>query len=226
MDAKLTPKAQLPRRHMTGGRDRVPYIANLKSAGRYVAKDVFEGCGVPLVLRTLLDHGCMTGRTVAESLRQAKWNKDQSVVRPADQPLSATRGVVGLKGNLAPAGAVVKVAGVADLKFTGLARFDGEEARFETVKNKKYREGEVLVIRYAGPQGGPGMREMLATAAALYRQGRGRKVALIADGCASRATRSFCIDPLWNYAQRLGPARNGAVTRHGAAAEKACDADI
>ncbi len=206
MDAKLTPKAQLPRRHMTGGRDRVPYIANLKSAGRYVAKDVFEGCGVPLVLRTLLDHGCMTGRTVAESLRQAKWNMDQSVVRPVDQPLSATRGVVGLKGNLAPAGAVVKVAGMADLKFTGPARcFDGEEACFEAVKKKKYREGDVLVIRYEGPKGGPGMREMLSTTAALYGQGVGGKVALITDGRFSGATRGFCIGHVGPEAAVGGP---------------------
>ncbi len=269
---------------------RTPYIADLKPAGRYVAKDMFEAGGVPLLMRTLLDHGylhgeCLTvtGRTVAENLRQVKWNKDQSVVHPADKPLSATGGVVGLRGNLAPEGAIVKVAGMADLKFTGPARcFDGEEACFEAVKNKKYREGEVLVIRYEGPQGGPGMREMLATTAALYGQGMGGKVALITDGRFSGATRGFCIghvgpeaavggpiahvrdgdtividavkgtidvkltdaeiaarakawkapEPaftsgyLWKYARQVGPARNGAVTHPGAAAEKACYADI
>jgi dihydroxy-acid dehydratase len=269
---------------------RTPYVADLKPAGRYVAKDMFEAGGVPLLMRTLLDHGylhgeCLTvtGRTVAENLRQVKWNEDQSVVHPADKPLSATGGVVGLRGNLAPEGAIVKVAGMADLKFTGPARcFDGEEACFEAVKNKKYREGEVLVIRYEGPQGGPGMREMLATTAALYGQGMGGKVALVTDGRFSGATRGFCIghvgpeaavggpiahirdgdtividavkgtidvkltdaeiaarakawkapEPaftsgyLWKYARQVGPARNGAVTHPGAAAEKACYADI
>jgi dihydroxy-acid dehydratase len=270
--------------------ERTPYIADLKPGGRYVAKDMYEAGGVPLLMRTLLDHGylhgdCLTvtGRTVAENLQQVKWNPDQSVVRPADKPLSATGGVVGLKGNLAPDGAIVKVAGMASLKFTGPARcFDGEEACFEAVKNKKYREGEVLVIRYEGPQGGPGMREMLSTTAALYGQGMGSKVALITDGRFSGATRGFCIghvgpeaavggpiahirdgdviaidavagtlevklseselaarartwkrpEPqftsgyLWKYAQQVGPARLGAVTHPGAAAEKACYADI
>src|SRR5262249_26878613 len=164
---------------------RTPYIADLKPSGRYVAKDMFEAGGVPLLMRTLLDHGylhgeCLTvtGRTVAETLKRVKWNKDQDVVHPADKPLSATGGVVGLRGNLAPEGAIAKVAGMADLKFTGPARcFDGEEACFEAVKKKKYREGDVLVIRYEGPKGGPGMREMLATTAALYGQGMGGKVA-------------------------------------------------
>jgi dihydroxy-acid dehydratase len=138
-----------------------PHIADLKPAGRFVAKDMFEVGGVPLLMRTLLDDGyhgqCLTvrGRTVAENLKRVKRSKDQTVVHPADQPLSATGGVVGLKGNLAPGGAIVKVAGMADLK-TGPARcFDGEEARFEAVKNKNYREGEVLVIRYKGPQSAP-----------------------------------------------------------------------
>jgi dihydroxy-acid dehydratase len=269
---------------------KTPYIADLKPGGRYVAKDMYEAGGVPLLMRTLLDHGylhgdCLTvtGRTVAENLQKVKWNPDQSVVRPADKPLSATGGVVGLRGNLAPEGAIVKVAGMASLQFTGPARcFDGEEACFEAVKNKKYREGEVLVIRYEGPQGGPGMREMLATTAALYGQGMGSKVALITDGRFSGATRGFCIghvgpeaavggpiahirdgdiisidavagtlevkvsqselterakgwkrpEPqftsgyLFKYAQQVGPARFGAITHPGAAAEKTCYADI
>jgi dihydroxy-acid dehydratase len=269
---------------------KTPYIADLKPGGRYVAKDMYEAGGVPLLMRTLLDHGylhgdCLTvtGRTVAENLQKVKWNPDQSVVRPADKPLSATGGVVGLRGNLAPEGAIVKVAGMASLQFTGPARcFDGEEACFEAVKNKKYREGEVLVIRYEGPQGGPGMREMLATTAALYGQGMGSKVALITDGRFSGATRGFCIGHvgpeaavggpiahirdgdiisidavagtlevkvsqselterakgwkrperqftsgyLFKYAQQVGPARFGAITHPGAAAEKTCYADI
>jgi dihydroxy-acid dehydratase len=167
MDAKLTPQAMNCR--VKPGNDGVePTVvgsANLKPLGRLgrdVAKDWCEGRSVPLLVRTLLDHGRVTGRTVVENLPWRKRNWDQSVVRPADQPLSATRGIVGLKGNLAPAAAVVRVAGMADLKLTGQARFDGEEARCGTVKTKKYREGEVLVIRYAGPQGGPGMRDILA----------------------------------------------------------------
>jgi dihydroxy-acid dehydratase len=123
-----------------------------------------------------------------------KWNKDQDVVRPADKPLLKTGGVVGLKGNLAAEGAIVKVAGMENLQFSGPARcFDGEEACFEAVKKRKYKEGEVLVIRYEGPKGGPGMREMLATTAALYGQGMGNKVALITDGRFSGATRGFCV---------------------------------
>ena len=192
---------------------RTPYVADLKPGGRYVAKDMFEAGGVPLLMRTLLDHGylhgeCLTvtGRTIAENLKRVKWNKDQDVVHPANKPLSATGGVVGLKGNLAPEGAIVKVAGMADLKFTGPARcFDGEEACFEAVKKKKYREGDVLVIRYEGPKGGPGMREMLATTAALYGQGMGGKVALITDGRFSGATRGFCIGHVGPEAAVGGP---------------------
>src|ERR1700741_574547 len=126
---------------------RTPYIADLKPAGRYVAKDLFEAGGVPLLMKTLLDHGflhgeCITvnGRTIAETLKRVKWNKDQDVVRPADKPMLATGGVVGLKGNLAPEGAIVKVAGMSELKFSGPARcFDGEEACFEAVRKRKYR---------------------------------------------------------------------------------------
>src|SRR5580700_4953631 len=180
---------------------RTPYIADLKPGGRYVAKDMFEAGGVPLLMKTMLDHGylhgdCLTvtGRTIAENLKSVKWNPDQDVVHPADKPLSATGGVVGLKGNLAPEGAIVKVAGMEVLRFSGPARcFDGEEACFEAVKNRTYKEGDVLVIRYEGPKGGPGMREMLSTTAALYGQGMGNKVALITDGRFSGATRGFCV---------------------------------
>jgi dihydroxy-acid dehydratase len=192
---------------------RTPYIADLKPGGRYVAKDMFEAGGVPLLMKTLLDHGflhgdCMTvtGRTIAENLKSVKWNPDQDVVLPADKPLSATGGVVGLKGNLAPEGAIVKVAGMSGLKFTGPARcFDGEEACFEAVRSKKYAEGDVLVIRYEGPKGGPGMREMLSTTAALYGQGMGGKVALITDGRFSGATRGFCVGHVGPEAAIGGP---------------------
>ena len=192
---------------------RTPYIADLKPGGRYVAKDMFEAGGVPLLMKTLLDHGFMhgdcltvTGRTMAENMKSVKWNPDQDVVRPADKPLLATGGVVGLKGNLAPDGAIVKVAGMSGLKFSGPARcFDTEEACFEAVKNKKYKEGDVLVIRYEGPKGGPGMREMLSTTAALYGQGMGSKVALITDGRFSGATRGFCVGHVGPEAAVGGP---------------------
>jgi dihydroxy-acid dehydratase len=192
---------------------RTPYIADLKPSGRYVAKDMFEAGGVPVLMKTLLDHGflhgeCLTvtGRSMAENLKSVKWNEDQDVVRPADRPILPTGGVVGLKGNLAPEGAIVKVAGMERLQFSGPARcFEGEEACFDAVKNRKYREGDVLVIRYEGPKGGPGMREMLATTAALYGQGMGGKVALITDGRFSGATRGFCVGHIGPEAAVGGP---------------------
>jgi len=192
---------------------KTPYIADLKPGGRYVAKDMFEAGGVPLLMKTLLDHGflhgeCLTvtGRTIAENLKAVKWNDAQDVVHPANKPMLPTGGVVGLRGNLAPEGAIVKVAGMERLRFSGPARcFDGEEACFEAVKNKTYREGEVLVIRYEGPKGGPGMREMLATTAALYGQGMGDKVALITDGRFSGATRGFCVGHVGPEAAMCGP---------------------
>ncbi|MEJ1159268.1 dihydroxy-acid dehydratase [Prosthecomicrobium sp. N25] len=192
---------------------RTPYIADLKPGGRYVAKDLFEAGGVPLLMKTLLEHGflhgeCMTvtGRTIAENLSHVPWNPDQDVVRPANTPITATGGVVGLKGNLAPEGAIVKVAGMHNLRFTGPARcFDSEEACFEAVRARRYAEGEVLVIRYEGPKGGPGMREMLSTTAALYGQGMGDKVALITDGRFSGATRGFCIGHVGPEAAVGGP---------------------
>ncbi|HEX4411629.1 MAG TPA: dihydroxy-acid dehydratase [Xanthobacteraceae bacterium] len=192
---------------------KTPYIADLKPGGRYVAKDMFEAGGVPLLMKTLLDHGYLhgdcitvTGRTIAENLKSVKWNDDQAVIYPANKPIMATGGVVGLKGNLAPDGAIVKVAGLAHQQFSGPARcFDGEEACFEAVKHKKYKEGDVLVIRYEGPKGGPGMREMLSTTAALYGQGMGDKVALITDGRFSGATRGFCVGHVGPEAQVGGP---------------------
>lgn len=194
---------------------RTPYIADLKPGGKYVAKDMFEVGGIPLLMKTLVEHGfmdgdCMTvtGRTMAENLASVKWNPDQDVVYPADKPITVTGGVVGLKGNLAPEGAIVKVAGMAveHQKFTGPARcFDCEEDAFAAVKNRTYKEGDVLVIRYEGPKGGPGMREMLATTAALYGQGMGDKVALITDGRFSGATRGFCVGHVGPEAAVGGP---------------------
>jgi len=192
---------------------RTPYIADLKPGGKYVAKDMFEAGGIPLLMKTLLEHGflhgdCMTvtGRTLAENMEHVAWNDEQDVVYPANNPITPTGGVVGLKGNLAEDGAIVKVAGMSTLKFTGPARcFDSEEECFKAVTNKEYKEGEVLVIRYEGPKGGPGMREMLATTAALYGQGMGDKVALITDGRFSGATRGFCIGHVGPEAAVGGP---------------------
>ncbi|HWX13264.1 MAG TPA: dihydroxy-acid dehydratase [Methylocella sp.] len=194
---------------------KTPYIADLKPGGKYVAKDMFEAGGVPLLMKTLFDHGflhgdCLTvtGRTIAENLAKVAWNPDQDVVWPADKPMSLTGGVVGLKGSLAPEGAIVKIAGMPDraLSFRGPALcFDNEEDCFEAVTNRRYREGCVFVIRYEGPRGGPGMREMLATTAALYGQGMGSKVALVTDGRFSGATRGLCIGHVGPEAAVGGP---------------------
>jgi dihydroxy-acid dehydratase len=192
---------------------KTPYIGDLKPGGKYVAKDLFEAGGIPLVMKALLDGGflhgdCMTvtGKTIAENLANVKWNTEQDVVRPTSKPISPTGGVVTLKGNLAPDGAIVKVAGLKNQRFVGPARvFDQEEDCFEAVTNRTYKEGEVLVIRYEGPKGGPGMREMLSTTAALYGQGMGDKVALITDGRFSGATRGFCIGHVGPEAAVGGP---------------------
>ncbi len=193
--------------------EKTPYIADLKPGGKYVAKDMFEAGGIPILMKTMLDHGYLhgdcitvTGRTLAENMEHVPWNDKQDVVRPADKPITVTGGVVGLKGNLAPEGAIVKVAGMSVLEFSGPARcFDSEEECFEAVNNRDYKEGEVLVIRYEGPKGGPGMREMLSTTAALYGQGMGNKLALITDGRFSGATRGFCIGHVGPEAAVGGP---------------------
>jgi dihydroxy-acid dehydratase len=270
---------------------KTPYIADLKPGGKYVAKDLFEVGGIPLLIKALLDGGflhgdCLTvtGRSMAENMSTVKWNPDQDVIYPVSNPITRTGGVVGLRGNLAPDGAIVKVAGMTNLKFSGPARcFDCEEDCFAAVSARDYKEGEVLVIRYEGPKGGPGMREMLQTTSALYGQGMGDKLALITDGRFSGATRGFCIGhvgpeaaeggpigllkdgdiitidavegtievalsdeeletrrkawtprendmgksgTLWKYVQTVGPARDGAVTHPGGAAEVVCYADL
>ncbi|HEX2761504.1 MAG TPA: dihydroxy-acid dehydratase, partial [Rhizomicrobium sp.] len=180
---------------------KTPYIGDLKPGGKYVAKDLFEAGGIPLVMKALLDGGYLhgdvmtvTGKTMAENLAKVKFNENQDVIRKTSNPITPTGGVVSLKGNLAPDGAIVKVAGLKNLRFVGPARvFDNEELCFDCVEKREYKEGDVLVIRYEGPKGGPGMREMLSTTAALYGQGMGDKVALITDGRFSGATRGFCI---------------------------------
>ena len=201
---------------------RTPYLADLKPGGRYVAKDMWLAGGVPMLLRTLLDGGyihgdCMTvtGKTMRQNLKNIKFNPKQKVMRKYNNPLSSDGGVVGLKGNLAPEGAIVKVAGLKKLQFTGTARcFDTEESAYKAVKNKKYKDGDIIIIRYEGPKGGPGMREMLQTTGAIYGQGKGEKVALITDGRFSGATRGFCIGHVGPEASVGGPIallRNGDV---------------
>jgi len=192
---------------------KTPYVADLKPGGQYVAKDMYEAGGVPMLLKTLLEGGFLhgdcitvTGKTLAENLDELEWNPEQKVIYPVSNPITKTGGVVGLQGSLAPDGAIVKVAGLEKLQFSGPARcFDCEEDAFEAVENRQYEEGEVLVIRYEGPKGGPGMREMLSTTSALYGQGMGDKVALITDGRFSGATRGFCIGHVGPEAADGGP---------------------
>lgn len=192
---------------------KTPYIADLKPGGKYVASDVHEIGGVPQILKALLDGGILhgdcltvTGKTMAENLASVTFNTEQKVVYPVSNPITPTGGVVGLKGTLAPDGAIVKVAGLKNLKFRGPARcFDCEEDAFAAVDARNYKPGEVLVIRYEGPKGGPGMREMLATTAALYGQGAGDSVALITDGRFSGATRGFCVGHVGPEAAVGGP---------------------
>ena len=192
---------------------RTPYLADLMPGGRYPAKAMGEAGGVPMLLKTLLDEGlihgdCLTvtGRTLRENLAGVAWRTDQDVIRPASQPLSPTGGVVGLWGSLAPDGAIVKVAGLQHRTHRGPARvFDGEEACFAAVGARAYRAGDVLVIRYEGPRGGPGMREMLSTTAAIYGQGISDRVALVTDGRFSGATRGLCVGHVGPEAQAGGP---------------------
>jgi dihydroxy-acid dehydratase len=201
---------------------KTPYLADLKPGGKYVAKDMWKAGGVPMLLKTLLDGGyiygeCMTvtGKTMKENLKKVKFNSKQKIMRPHNNPLSLDGGVVGLKGNLAPEGAIVKIAGLKKLQFTGKARcFDTEEAAYKAVQKRKYKDGDIIIIRYEGPKGGPGMREMLQTTGAIYGQGKGEKVALITDGRFSGATRGFCIGHVGPEASVGGPIallRNGDI---------------
>ncbi|MCZ6589143.1 MAG: dihydroxy-acid dehydratase [Alphaproteobacteria bacterium] len=192
---------------------RTPYIADLKPGGRYVSKDLFDVGGVGIVIQQLLEGGYLhgdcitvTGRTLAENYADVVFPADQDVVRPITDPLSTTGGVVGLQGNLAPQGAIVKIAGLPSIKFRGPALvFEREEDCLQAVLDRKYQEGDVLVIRNEGPKGGPGMREMLSTTAALYGQDMGEKVALITDGRFSGGTRGFCVGHVGPEAAAGGP---------------------
>lgn len=190
---------------------KTPYIANLRPGGKYVAKHLFDIGGVGIVIKELLDHGYMhgdcitvTGKTLAENYADVTLPENQDVVFPVEKAIRPTGGVVGLRGNLATEGAIVKIAGLNELQFEGPARvFDGEQAAFDAVQAKQYEDGDVIVIRYEGPKGGPGMREMLSTTAALY--GQGANVALITDGRFSGGTRGFCIGHVGPEAAVGGP---------------------
>ena len=190
-----------------------PYIADLKPGGKYVAKDMHDAGGVYMTMKTLLDGGFLdgnpmtvTGKTLGENLDEITWNPDQKVIYDVKSPITPTGGVVGLRGTMAPDGAIVKVAGMARLQFSGPAQvFECEEDCFAAVEARAIKEGSVIVIRNEGPKGGPGMREMLATTAALYGQGMGEKVALITDGRFSGATRGFCIGHVGPEAADGGP---------------------
>ena len=197
-----------------------PYIADLKPGGKYVALDVHRVGGMPVIIKALLDAGlldgsCMTvtGKTLAENHKDVVFPEDQDVIYPVSRAISQTGGVVGLKGNLAPDGGVVKIAGMKNLRFEGTALcFDSEEEAFAAVSARAYKTGDVLVIRYEGPKGGPGMREMLSTTSAIYGQGMGEDVALITDGRFSGATRGFCVGHIGPEAAVGGPI---ALLRNG-----------
>ncbi|WP_299650553.1 dihydroxy-acid dehydratase [uncultured Tateyamaria sp.] len=192
-----------------------PYFVDLKPGGQYVAKDMYEAGGIYVVMKELRKAGlihedCMTatGNSIGEELDKISLEADGRVIYPIENPITKTGGVVGLKGNVAPEGAIVKVAGMEAQHqiFTGPARvFECEQDAFESVQNRTYEEGDVFVIRNEGPSGGPGMREMLATTAALSGQGMGKKVALITDGRFSGATRGFCIGHVGPEAAHGGP---------------------
>ncbi|MBM3586622.1 MAG: dihydroxy-acid dehydratase [Alphaproteobacteria bacterium] len=192
---------------------KTPHIADLKPGGRYVAADVHRIGGVPIIIKALIDGGyvkgnCMTvtGKTIAENHREVIVPKDQDVVRPCSDPISPIGGVVSLHGNLAPEGAIVKIAGMEKLRFEGAALcFDCEEDAFKAVEMRAYKPGDIIIVRYEGPKGGPGMREMLSTTSAIYGQGMGDKVALITDGRFSGATRGFCIGHVGPEAAVGGP---------------------
>ena len=192
---------------------RTPYLADMKPGGRYMAIDLHRIGGVPVLIKALLDGGylhgdCLTvtGRTLAENHADVVVPGNQNVLRPASAPLSPSGGIVGLVGSLAPDGAICKVAGLRRRAFSGPARvFDSEEDCLAAVLRRDYRAGDVLVVRYEGPHGGPGMREMLATTSAIYGQGMGEQVALVTDGRFSGGTRGLCIGHVGPEAARGGP---------------------
>jgi dihydroxy-acid dehydratase len=192
---------------------KVPLLADLKPSGRFVATDMFKAGGARLIASRLKEAGLLkgsaltvTGKTIGEEADAASEPKGQEVVRPLSNPMSPNGGLAILHGNLAPEGAVVKIAGKKVLTFTGTARvFDNEEAAFEAVDKNRIKPGDVLVIRYEGPKGGPGMREMLAVTGALQGQGLGEQVALLTDGRFSGATHGLMAGHVAPEAASGGP---------------------
>ncbi len=203
-------------------RRRTPHIADMRPGGMYVMLDLDKAGGVPVILHSLLKKGLLHGEVITVSGKTMKQNLDSftfdyssngKVVRRLDNPISGEGTLKILKGSLAPDGAVVKMAGVKDIKFHGRARiFDSEEAAFEAISKRGIVEGDVVVIRYEGPKGGPGMREMLAVTAALVGQGLGEKVAMVTDGRFSGATRGFMVGHVAPEAMVGGPI---AIVREG-----------
>lgn len=194
-------------------RKKVPHIADLRPGGKYVMYDLDKVGGVPLILSKLMEKNMIneecvtiTGKSVGDNVKSAKFLKVQDVVRSVDNPIRKTGTDVILRGSLAPDGAVVKIAGLQVTKFTGRARvFDREEKAFEAVANRTIRAGDVVVIRYEGPKGGPGMREMLQVTAAIVGQGLGQDVTLVTDGRFSGATRGFMVGHVCPEAAVGGP---------------------
>jgi dihydroxy-acid dehydratase len=192
---------------------RTPHIADTRPGGRYVMADLDRVGGVPRIMKELLDAGLLngdamtvTGKTVAENLAGVQTGNGQDVILPVDKPLDATGTLVVLKGNLAPEGCVMKTSGVKKLQFSGPARvFDSEDETFEAVRERRVKAGDIVVIRYEGPKGGPGMREMLAVTAAIAGQGLGEDIALLTDGRFSGATRGFMIGHVAPEAAVGGP---------------------
>ncbi len=190
-----------------------PYIADLKPGGKFVAKDLYEIGGVPILIKALLDGGLLhkdcltvTGKTIEENHEKVKFPKDQKIIYTTAKPLSKSGGFAGLKGNLAPDGAILKVAGMKRKEFKGHAKcFDDEESALNAVLDKKIKAGDVVVIRYEGPRGSPGMPEMLSTTGAIYGQGLGEDVALITDGRFSGGTHGFSIGHVGPEAAVGGP---------------------
>ena len=201
---------------------KTPYIADLKPGGKYVAKDLYEIGGVPILIKALLDGGflhedCMTvsGKTIGENHKDIVFPTDQKVVYKTSKPISSSGGFVGLKGNLAPDGAIIKVAGLKKKKFIGKAKcFDGEQSALNAVLEKKIKQGDVIIIRYEGPKGSPGMPEMLSTTGAIYGQGLGEEVALITDGRFSGGTHGISaghVGPEAAVGGPIGLIKNGDV---------------
>jgi dihydroxy-acid dehydratase len=192
---------------------KTPLIADLKPSGRFVASELHAAGGSLLVVQRLIEAGAMkgdlptvTGRSLAEEAKKAIETPGQEVVRPVDDPIKPHGGLVILSGNLAPEGGVLKLSGTERALHRGPARvFDGEEAAFEAVQQQRIKAGDVVVIRYEGPNGGPGMREMLAVTAAIVGAGLGDSVALLTDGRFSGATRGFTVGHLCPEASRGGP---------------------